>query len=108
MIVYGIPTCETVKKALAALKAAGRSPVFHDVRADPLDDATWKRFEAAFGERLVNRGSTTWRKLSQAERAQPMLTLLKANPTLMKRPVIEGGGTLTLGWTKEVQGHYLK
>ncbi len=107
MKVYGIPTCETVKKALAALKAAGKSPEFRDVRAEPLDEATLKRFLDAFGERLVNRGSMTWRNLPDEERAKAPKVLLKMHPTLMKRPVIEDGAVLTLGWTKDVQATHL-
>ncbi|SOC12859.1 arsenate reductase family protein [Rhodobacter maris] len=97
MIVYGIKTCGTVQKALTALTAAGKAPVLRDIRKEPLSPAEIAEFEAAFGEELINRSSTTWRGLSEEARAQPIAALLAAHPTLMKRPVIRGNG-LTLGW----------
>lgn len=102
MIVYGIKTCDTVKKALRALEAAGHAPVLRDVRAEPLSAAEIAEFQAAFGDKLINRASTTWRGLSETERAAPVPELLAAHPTLMKRPVIRGV-ELTLGWDKAAQ-----
>lgn len=99
MILYGIPTCDTCRKALSELRAAGASPVFHDLRADPLPAAEIARFLADFGPRLVNRASTTWRGLNEAERARPWEELLAEHPTLMKRPLIVDGARQTLGWT---------
>lgn len=107
MIVYGIKNCDTVKKALKALEGAGRAPVLRDVRAEPLTSDEIARFEAAFGDALINRSSTTWRGLSEAERTAPVASLLAAHPTLMKRPVIEEGETLTLGWKPEAQAVWL-
>jgi arsenate reductase len=52
---------------------------------------------------LVNRKSTTWRGLDDQARQQPALALLGANPTLIKRPVIENGDNSFVGWTAEVQ-----
>ena len=106
MIVYGIKTCETVKKALAALTAAGLAPSLRDVRAEPLTAAEIDEFSKAFGEKLVNRASTTWRNLSEEDRALPKATLLARHPTLMKRPVIRGK-VLTLGWDKAAQAAHL-
>lgn len=102
MIVYGIKTCGTVQKALAALSAAGKAPVLRDVRKTPLTPEEIAEFVAAFGDKLINRSSTTWRGLSEAERAAPIEALLRAHPTLMKRPVIRGNG-LTLGWDAAAQ-----
>lgn len=96
---YGIKTCDTCRKALAALPHA----TFHDVRAAPLDSATLSRFLDAFGNTLINRASTTWRGLDDAARGQSALDLLTAHPTLMKRPVIDADGTLYLGWKADVQ-----
>lgn len=106
MIVYGIKTCDTVRKALRALEVAGKAPVLRDVRAEPLSRAEIAEFEAAFGEKLVNRASATWRALSEVERALPLADLLTAHPTLMKRPVIRGA-TLTLGWDGAAQAAHL-
>lgn len=106
MIVYGIKSCDTVKKALSALAAAGHAPVLRDIRAEPLSAAEIAEFEAAFGAALVNRASTTWRGLDEAARALPLADLLAAHPTVMKRPVIRGA-TLTLGWTAAAQAAHL-
>lgn len=102
MKVYGIKNCDTVKKALRELEAAGHAPELVDIRVTPLEVADFQRFFDAFGEALVNKRSTTWRGLSEAERdfengADPV-RLIFANPTLMKRPVIEAGDRVSLGW----------
>lgn len=104
MELYGIKTCDSCRKALKALEGAGWEVRFHDVRAAPLARDTLEEFLAALGDALVNTRSTTWRGLSEAERATDPLALLAAHPTLMKRPVIRAGdGTLYLGWGKPVQ-----
>ena len=69
-----------------------------DVRAEPLSETERDRFLEAFGDALINRRSTTWRELSEAERDAAPGDLLRAHPALMKRPVIAGGGALSLGW----------
>lgn len=102
MKIYGIKTCDSCRKALKALPDAA----FVDIRATPLSEAEMQRFLEAFGDALVNTRSTTWRGLSEDERAAQPLELLKAHPTLMKRPVIDDG-TLYLGWGKDVQGALL-
>lgn len=108
MILLGLKTCDTCRKALKALDAAGHSPRFRDVRAEPLSAAEIARLRAAFGDQLVNRASATWRGLSEAERARPAEELLAAHPALMKRPVIEAEGRLHLGWSAEVRAQLLK
>jgi len=103
---YGIKACDTCRKALKALETGGFAPEFHDVREAPLDAETLEAFLRAFGADVLNTRSTTWRGLSQAERAQEPLALLQAHPTLMKRPVIDHDGALTLGWGKPVQAAF--
>ena len=61
------------------------------------------RARARFGDALLNTRSTTWRGLSEAERAKLPEALLAAHPTFMKRPLIADGDTLHLGWTRDVQ-----
>ena len=107
MKVYGIRNCDTVKKAMRALEAAGQAPELVDIRATPLEAAVFQRFFEAFGEGMVNRRSTTWRGLSEAERSSDPVRLILAHPTLMKRPVIEAEGQLTLGWAPETQSLWL-
>lgn len=74
------------------------------MRATPLDADTLSKFLDAFGwEKLINRRSTTWRGLSEAEKdtaGAQALSLLQTYPTLMKRPVIDSPKGLTLGAAK--------
>ena len=107
MIVYGLKACDTCRKALRALREAGLEAELRDVREVPLSEADLLRFKAVFGEALINRRSTTWRELSEEKRAQDSVTLILAHPTLMKRPVIEDGDILTLGWDAEAQARWL-
>lgn len=111
MKIYHLKTCDTCRKAIKALRAAGHDPELIDVRADGLDRATLERFEAAVGfEVLVNKKSTTWRGLSDEQKSslsrESAIELLLEHPTLMKRPVIEWDGNYTIGWTKTVQAEY--
>ncbi len=93
MIIYGLKNCDTCRKAAKALGAD-----VQDVRAVPLTAAQIDRFLAAFDAALINTKSTTWRGLSEADRARPPAALLADHPALMKRPVIDADGTLYLGW----------
>ncbi|WP_418591510.1 arsenate reductase family protein [Ponticoccus sp. (in: a-proteobacteria)] len=99
MQLYGLRTCDTCRKALKALPGA----TLVDVREEGLPDAVRDRALASFGARLVNTRSTTWRGLSEAERAAPPETLLASHPALMKRPLIVDGDAMWLGWDKAVQ-----
>ena len=111
--VYGIPNCDTVKKARAWLASHGVADTFHDfkkqgVPADRL--ATWQ--QAVGWEKLLNRQGTTWRKLdpqlqagtTDATSAQ---ALMLAQPSVIKRPVVDWGTGITVGfdetvWTKHL------
>lgn len=99
MKLYGLKTCDTCRKALKSLPDA----IFVDVRTEGVPEAVMTRALAQFGDKLVNTRSTTWRGLTEAERAGSPEALLHAHPTLMKRPLIEEDGTLYLGWGPEVQ-----
>ncbi|MBE9638454.1 ArsC/Spx/MgsR family protein [Salipiger mangrovisoli] len=99
MLIYGLKTCDTCRKALKALPEAE----FRDVRADGVPAEVLDRALAQFGDKLVNTRSTTWRELDGTERARPAPELLAAHPTLMKRPLILDGETMYLGWTKDVE-----
>lgn len=107
MKVYGIKSCDTVRKAIRALEAAGHAPDLVDLRADGVEAADLERFLAEFGEALVNKRSTTWRGLSDEERGDDPVRQILANPALMKRPVIEADGRLTLGWDAAAQAVWL-
>lgn len=108
MILYGISSCDTCRKALKAIRDNGRDVVFRDIRAEPLTASERAEFLAAFGDALLNRASATWRGLSEVERSGAPETLLAAHPTLMKRPVIRAGDELLLGWKSDVQAVVLK
>jgi len=100
---YGLKSCDTCRKALAALRSAGHNPLLVDVRADGIPADTLARFLSAFGADLINRRSTTWRTLDDAARSRDPADLLTAHPAVLKRPVIEHDGQLYLGWAKDVQ-----
>ena len=106
MILYGLPTCDTCKKAFKALTAAGHVVQFRDVRAEPLSEAEIAAFVTEFGSEIVNRQSTTWRSLSEFLRHAEPEAQLAAQPTLMKRPVIRGPAGLTLGWSDAVAARH--
>lgn len=112
MHVYHLKTCDTCRKAIGALRAAGHDPALTDLRADGVAAATLARWMAAAGRaRLLNTRSTTWRGLDDAERADmtddKALALMAAHPTLVKRPVIETEGAVHVGWGKDVQAALL-
>jgi arsenate reductase (glutaredoxin) len=98
MILYGISTCDTCKKALKALQAAGKSVTFRDVRADPLSPAEIDIVVAEFGDRVVNKQSTTYRAFGEYLRASDPEAQIAAQPAVMKRPVIQDGAKWYLGW----------
>ncbi|MCX7255589.1 MAG: ArsC family reductase [Polaromonas sp.] len=102
---YGIPNCDTVKKARAWLTAHDQSHVFHDFKKQgvpPEQLASWAH--APGWEKLLNRKGTTWRKLDAA--AQAAVTdaasaqaLMLAHPSVIKRPVVDWGqGEVTVGF----------
>ena len=102
---FGIPNCDTVKKARAWLSTQGVDYQFHDfkkqgVPAARLDD--W--IDQVGWEVLVNRQGTTWRKLDDASRAQAAqpdgaVALLVAHPSLIKRPVLVCAGRVMVGFS---------
>jgi len=106
--VYGLKNCDTCRKALKWLADQDIDHRFHDVRNDGLDAARIVGWVDAAGlEILVNRRSTTWRNLSDAEREQAMgdkaVDFLTANVTLIKRPVIDNDGKITIGFNAAVE-----
>ncbi len=103
MIVYGISTCDTTKKAIKALEAAGHAVSFRDVRATPLSAAEIDRLVTEFGDRLINKQSTTYRGFGEFLKASDPEAQIAAQPAVMKRPVIEADGKLWLGWDDAVQ-----
>ena len=101
-VIYGIPNCDNCRKARKWFDKAGIDYVFHDVRADGLSpkliEGWLERMDAA---KLVNIRSTTWRGLSDPERAQldeNVTSLLLKHPTLLKRPLVDDGRNVLVGY----------
>ena len=104
MKIYGLKNCDRCKKTLKALQSSGHSIEFIDLRATPVSIEQLQKWLDEHGDAvLVNRKSTTWRGLDDQARQQSVPALLMANPTLIKRPVIENGDNSFVGWTAEVQ-----
>jgi len=101
---YGIPNCDTVKKARAWLDAQGIAYTFHDYKKEGADPAKVARWIADAGvDVVVNKRGTTFRALSDAEKVQAdhaagAVELLVANPSMIKRPVVEYDGGLLVGF----------
>lgn len=108
LMLYGLKNCDTCKKALKALEASGQTVEFIDIRSEA-DLATklpvW--LASAGSDRLMNTRSTTWRNLDDQARASDPQALMQAHPTLIKRPVIEAGDAIHVGWAKPVQAALL-
>lgn len=101
--VYGIPNCDTVKKARVWLDGRGIVYAFHDYKkagADPAKLADWCK--AAGWDKLLNRAGTTFRKLSDADKVDldeaKAIALMVAQPSAIKRPVVEHPGGLLVGY----------
>lgn len=103
---FGLKNCDTCRKALKALTEAGHRPQVIDVRADGVAPADIDAILANFPLKAINRASTTWRALTDAEKASDPKVLLAAHPTLLKRPVIIAGD-MTIGWDKATQARWL-
>ena len=108
LTVFGIPNCDTVKKARLWLADNSRDFAFHDFRKDGLTEEMVTRWLVHVPmEKLLNKRGTSWRKMSDADKANEdeahLVALMVANPTLIKRPVIEADGTATVGFTDAVK-----
>jgi len=101
--IYGIKNCDTMKKARDWLAQAGIAHDFHDYKAAGIDAATLRKWSAEVGwETLLNRAGTTFRKLPDADRAgidaAKAIALMQAQPSMIKRPVLDIGGRLLVGF----------
>ena len=102
---YGIPNCDTVKRARKALDGADIAHEVHDFRKDGLDESQLAAWVDAVGlDTLVNRRGTTWRQLpanTQAAIDAGDLAPLIEQPSLIKRPVFELADTVIVGFAKK-------
>lgn len=106
LTLYGLKNCDSCRKVAAWLKAHQREFVFHDLRIDGLESALLHKWEAQIGwESLLNRKSTTWRGLADSDKTNldraRAIELLLTHPALIKRPLLEVGEDVWLGFTPE-------
>jgi len=104
--IFGIKNCDTMKKAFAWLDDHGVHYDFHDYKAAGIDVGKLKAWSKQVGwETLLNTRGTTWRKLSPAQQANldesKALRLMVEIPSLIKRPVLENGSALVVGFIPE-------
>ena len=106
LTLYGIPNCDTCRKARKWLDGAGIEYRFHDVREDGLERADVLRWEKHAGwKTILNTRSTTWRSLADSDKTDidpdKAIALILAHPTLLKRPVADDGTTILVGFDED-------
>ncbi|PWW00450.1 Spx/MgsR family transcriptional regulator [Hoeflea marina] len=105
--IYGIKTCDTMKKARAWLADHGVAHDFHDYKAAGIDRDQLGRWCAEAGwQTVLNRAGTTFRKLPDSEKQDldqdKAIALMLAQPSMIKRPVLEADGRLLIGFKPEL------
>jgi len=105
--IYGIKNCDTMKKARAWLDGHGVAYGFHDYKAEGIDKDRLKQWSEKLGwETLLNRAGTTFRKLPDGDKEglneRKALALMLAQPSTIKRPVLDLGGKLLVGFKPEI------
>jgi arsenate reductase len=105
--IYGIKNCDTMKKARSWLDSHGVAYVFHDYRTAGIDKDRLKRWSDELGwETLLNRAGTTFRKLAESDKEdlneKKALALMLAQPSMIKRPVLDRDGKLLVGFKPEI------
>lgn len=103
MILYGIPNCDTMKKARTWLDERGVEYTFHDYRKQGVEPALLRPWVDRLGwEALLNRAGTTFRKLPDADKqsldAEKATALMVAQPGMIRRPVLTNGDVLEVGF----------
>jgi arsenate reductase len=105
--IYGIKNCDTMKKARAWLDKRGVTYVFHDYKTEGIDKARLEAWAKLAGwEVLLNKAGTTFRKLPDKDKdgitEKKAIALMLAQPSMIKRPVLDVGGKLTVGFKPEL------
>lgn len=100
---YGIRNCDTIKKARAWLDARGTAYAFHDYKVEGVDEAQLRGWVRELGwEKVLNRAGTTFRKLPDADKQglneDKAVALMLAQPSMIKRPLLDLGGKRLLGF----------
>jgi arsenate reductase (glutaredoxin) len=101
--IYGIKNCDTMKKARSWLESKKVAHTFHDYKAAGIDKATLEGWVKNVGwQVLINRAGTTFKKLPDADKEditeKKAVALMLAQPSLIKRPVLDAKGRLTVGF----------
>ena len=110
IIIYGIKNCDTMKKARAWLESQGVDYAFHDYKTAGIERERLERWAGKVGwETLLNRAGTTFRKLPDKDKEglteNKAIRLMLAQPSVIKRPVLDlGGGKLLVGFKSEQYG----
>ena len=109
IVIYGIKNCDTMKKARRWLDERGVAYAFHDYKAEGIEPARLEAWVEAVGwETLLNRSGTTFRALPEAEKqaitGAKAIALMAAQPSMIKRPVLDAGGALLVGFRPEAYG----
>jgi arsenate reductase len=104
---YGIPNCDTVKKARPWLDRRGIAYAFHDYKKVGIDEARLRGWVGEFGwEKLLNRSGTTFRELPEAEKqgldADKAVALMLAQPSMIRRPVLDLGDRRVVGFAPDL------
>lgn len=104
---YGIPNCDTVKKARVWLDQHGVAYAFHDYKKAGIDRARLEGWVAEHGwETVLNRAGTTFRALADADKAgldaDKAVALMLAQPSMIKRPVLDLGGRTLVGFKPDI------
>ncbi|SFL62753.1 arsenate reductase [Bradyrhizobium sp. NFR13] len=111
--IYGIKNCDTMKKARVWLDSHGVAYSFHDYKAEGIDKARLQRWAKEVGwETLLNRAGTTFRKLDDAAKEglneSRAIALMLEQPSMIKRPVLDLGGKLVVGFKPEIYAKDVK
>jgi len=111
--IYGIKNCDTMKKARAWLDSHGVSYEFHDYKTAGASKEKLKAWCDELGwETLLNRAGTTFRKLPEADKAglneRKAMALMLEQPSMIKRPVLEVGNKLLVGFKPEIYAGEVK
>ena len=102
MKIFGIKNCDKVRATLKWCKLNNIESVLHDYRVDGIDQQLLNSFLSHYslGD-LINKRSTTWRNLTDEEKASPTNDTVINNPTLLKRPIVDIKGQLHIGYFPE-------
>ena len=99
MLICGLKNCDKFRAARKVLQNAE----FIDIRQVPFSVTAIKKLIDTCGDEIVNKKSTTWRSLPEIDRQLPLIELLQAYPTLIKRPIIKDqNGNYSVGWTTQI------